>query len=228
MHVRGCVAGLYRRRVAACWPVPLSLSRGGVHLSALLILAVPYVPLQLYANYLGQHLRYQHSVSPGPAHAYQPGPQQVLLPGALSGAGAMMLPGVSPMTPMTSVMGYGQGYAQGYGQGYGHVSQYPVQVPVQSMHGYGSPMLGLQGYASYPGWAQALAQAQGVAGGVPQGVGTHGVAAAASRGSSYAAAGLPVLRGQMPGLPGAFPAMATAAPVFFHQLMSGLPSVIPR
>ncbi|XP_026285301.1 dnaJ homolog subfamily C member 17 isoform X1 [Frankliniella occidentalis] len=182
----------------------------------------------LYANYLGQHLRYQHSVSPGPAHAYQPGPQQVLLPGALSGAGAMMLPGVSPMTPMTSVMGYGQGYAQGYGQGYGHVSQYPVQVPVQSMHGYGSPMLGLQGYASYPGWAQALAQAQGVAGGVPQGVGTHGVAAAASRGSSYAAAGLPVLRGQMPGLPGAFPAMATAAPVFFHQLMSGLPSVIPR
>ncbi|KAK3925734.1 Solute carrier family 13 member 2 [Frankliniella fusca] len=169
----------------------------------------------LYANYLGQHLRYQHSLSPGAgpahgAHAYQPAGQQVLLPGALQGAGAMMLPGVAPMTPMTSVMGYGQ------------FPQYTMQVPVQSMHGYGSPLLGLQGYASYPGWAQSLAQAQAQAQ-------AQGVSSAASRGSSYAAAaGLPVLRGQLPGLPGAFPAMATAAPVFFPQLLSGLPAVIPR
>lgn len=150
-----------------------------------LFLDIPYIHLQLYANYLGQHLRYQHSL-PSPAHSFQAQHAQMMLPGTV------MMPGMSGMTSMTSLMGYG------------HVPQYP---------GYGNHLIGLPSYASYHGWP----------------TGAHATVAG-SRAASLAT-GMPMLRSQLPTLPtlpNTLPSMATSAPVFYPQLFSGLPAIIPR
>ena len=106
--------------------------------------------------------------------------------------------GMSGMSGMTSVMGYG------------HMPQFP---------GYSNHLIGLPSYATYPGW--------------PGSLGPGGPATVAGSRATYAA-GLPVYRGQIPSLSSApgvansYPSMATAASIYFPQLLAGLPAVIPR
>ncbi|KAJ1531669.1 hypothetical protein ONE63_000338 [Megalurothrips usitatus] len=84
-----------------------NLSQPATHISSAMpsFTSAPDFSHLLYANYLGQHLRYQQSM-PTPAHSFQAQHAQMMLPGA----GTVMMPGMASMASM---------------MGYGHMPQYP-------------------------------------------------------------------------------------------------------